>query len=145
MSESTWEFKHSVECSATRQFAWNYWTNVANWDDPPAKFHLTGPFEAGSVLTTTLPDQTWRSAIRDVSLDCEATIELQLPDAVLSFNWKFEELEEDRTRITQRLVLSGANAESFLTQVAVFEQTVPGGMSKLAAAIERAQIETGRA
>jgi hypothetical protein len=144
MSESTWEFRHSVDCNATRGFAWKYWTNVANWDDPPAIFHLAGRFEVGSVLTTVLPGQTWHSVIRDVSLDREATIELQLLDAVLSFNWKFEDLEEDRARITQRLALTGANAKSFVAEVVVFEHSVPDGMNKLASAIERARIEAGR-
>jgi len=145
MGNPVWEFQHSVECNAPRRFAWGYWTNVANWNDPPATFHLDGSFEAGSRLTTTLPDQTWHSIIRDVNPDREAVIEMQLPNAVLSFHWTFEDLSEKRTRITQRLALRGANAKSFLAQVSVFEQSVPNGMKKVAAAIEGAQIRTGNA
>jgi hypothetical protein len=26
-----WEFEHSVECQVSRDFAWRFWTNVANW------------------------------------------------------------------------------------------------------------------
>jgi len=141
MNEPAWEFQHSVECNATRRFAWGYWTNVANWNDPPASFHLDGPFQAGSRLTTTLPDQTWHSIIRAVEPDREAIIEMELPDAVLSFHWKFEELVEDRTRITQRLVLKGANAKAFVAQVVIFEQSVPDGMKKVVGEIERAQTE----
>ena len=139
MSEPVWEFQHSVECRATRPFAWRYWTNIANWDDPPAKFDLEGPFDIGSRLTTTLPGQTWHSVIRDLKPDCEATIEMQLPDALLSFHWRFEDLAEDRVRITQRLALSGANAKSFVAHASMFEQSVPDGMKKVVAAIERAQ------
>jgi hypothetical protein len=47
-------------------------------------------------------------------------------------------LPENRTRITQRLVLSGANANSFVAQASIFDQTAPDGMKKLAATIERA-------
>ena len=144
MSEPAWEFVHSVDCKATRRFAWSYWTNVANWNDPPAKFHLDGPFEAGSRLTTTLPDQTWHSTIRDVHPDREALIEMQLTDAVLSFHWRFEALAEDRTRITQQLALLGANAKSFVAQVTIFEESVPAGMNKVVAAIERAQTSADR-
>jgi hypothetical protein len=143
MSGPAWEFQHSVECNAPRRFAWGYWTDVANWDDPPAKFHLDGPFEAGSRLTTTLPDQIWHSIIRDVNGNREAIIEMPLQDAVLSFHWTFEELSKERTRITQRLALRGANAKSFLAQVGVFEQSIPDGMKKVAAAIEGAQTGTG--
>jgi hypothetical protein len=143
MSEPAWEFQHSVECNAPRKFAWGYWTNVLNWNDPPAKFHLDGPFEAGSRLTTKLPDQTWRSIIRHVNPEHEAIIEMQLQDAALSFDWRFEELSKERTRITQRLALRGANAKSFVAQVSVFEKSIPDGMKKVVAAIEGAQIGTG--
>jgi Polyketide cyclase / dehydrase and lipid transport len=139
MSKPAWEFEHSVECNAPPRFAWGYWTDVANWNDPPAKFHLDGPFEAGSRLMTRLPDQTWHSIIRDVSPGREATIEMQLQGAVLSFHWRFEEVSKERTRITQRLALGGANAKSFLAQVTVFEQSIPDGMKKVVAAIEGAQ------
>jgi len=122
MGEPAWEFQHSIECNAPRRFAWGYWTNVVNWNDPPAKFHLDGPFEAGSRLTTTFPDQTWHSIIRDVDPGREAIIEMQLPDAVLSFHWRFEDLSEERIRITQRVALRGANARSFVAQVSVFQQ-----------------------
>jgi hypothetical protein len=139
VAEPAWEFQHTVDCNTTRRFAWSYWTNIANWNDPPASFDLDGPFDVGSRLTTTLPDQTWHSVIRDLKAGREATIEMQLSDAILSFHWTFEELSQGRTRITQRLVLSGANANSFVAGASKLEQTAPEGMKKLAAAIERAQ------
>jgi len=139
MSEPAWEFQYSIECNATHKFAWRFWTNIANWNDPPAKFDLDGPFEIGARLTTTLPGQTLYSVIRDLQPEREAAIEMQLSDAVLSFHWKFEKLGESRTRITQRLVLSGANAKSFVAQASAMEASVPEGMKKVAAAIERAQ------
>lgn len=139
MSEPAWEFQYSIECNATRQFAWRFWTDIANWNDPPAKFDLDGPFQTGARLTTTLPGETLYSVIRDLQPEREATIEMQLADAILSFHWKFEKLTEDRTQITQRLVLSGANAKSFVAQVTAMEASVPDGMKKVAAAIERAQ------
>jgi len=139
MSEPAWEFQYSIECNATRQFAWRFWTDIANWNDPPAKFDLDGPFQTGARLTTTLPGETLYSVIRDLQPEREATIEMQLADAILSFHWKFEKLTADRTQITQRLVLSGANAKSFVAQATAMEASVPDGMKKVAAAIERAQ------
>jgi hypothetical protein len=139
MSEPAWEFQYSIECNATQKFAWRFWTNIANWNDPPAKFDLDGPFEIGARLATTLPGQTLYSVIRDLQPEREAAIEMQLPDAILSFLWKFEKLAENRTRITQRLVLSGANAKSFVAQASTMEASVPDGMKKVVAAIERAQ------
>ena len=139
ISQPAWQFQHSVACNATRQFAWSYWTNIANWNDPPASFHVDGPFDIGSRLTTSLPGQTLHSVIRDLKANREGTIEMQLPGAILSFHWTFENLHEDRTRITQRLVLSGPNAKSFVAQANILEQSAVAGMKKLAEAIETAQ------
>jgi hypothetical protein len=143
-SEPAWQFQHWVDCNAPRQFAWSRWTNIDNWNDPPASFHLNGPFDVGSHLTTSLPGQTLHSVIRDVTAAREAIIEMQLADAILSFQWKFESLSEDRTRITQRLVLSGTNAGAFVTQASLLEQSAPEGMKKLVAAIERNLITEKR-
>ena len=75
--------------------------------------------------------------IRYVEPGYSATIEMQLPDGVLSFSWTFEDLPETRSRITQRLVLSSASP-ALVVQARVLEQTVPQGMSKLIASIEEA-------
>ena len=45
MSEPVWTFEHAVECGVPRAFVWEYWTNPANWDDPPARFEFDGPLE----------------------------------------------------------------------------------------------------
>ena len=131
--------RSSVALSRRSPPSWSYWTNIANWNDPPASFLLDGPFDIGSRLTTSLPGQTLHSVIRDLKADREATIEMQLTDAILSFHWAFENPSEDRTRITQRLVLSGPNAKSFVAQANILEQSAPAGMKTLVAAIERAQ------
>ena len=136
-TDPAWTFEHSVQCNASRHFAWAYWTNIANWNEPRAKCELDGPFAVGSRLTTTLPDQTLHSVIRYVEPGYAATIEMQLPDGVVSFNWTFEDLSEARSRITQRLVLSTESA-ALVAQASVLEQTVPQGMNKLIATIEDA-------
>ena len=65
----------------------------------------------------------------------ETIIDMQLPGAILSFHWKFESLSENRTRITQRLTLSGGNAEALVAQASMLEKSTPEGMEKLAVAI----------
>lgn len=57
MATVPWEITHSVETNASPAFAWHFWTNVANWDDPPAKFELDGPFATGSRGVTRLPGE----------------------------------------------------------------------------------------
>jgi hypothetical protein len=100
------EMTHAVETSASPAFAWNYWTNVANWDDPPAIFQLEGPFVPGTRGSTRLPGQEplhW--FIREVTPPNAATIEMSFDGAALSFEWRFVGLSDGRTRLTQRIVL----------------------------------------
>ena len=139
MSEPAWEFEHFVECNAPREFCWSYWTDIANWDDPPARFCLEGPFADGARITTELPGQTLVSVIRGVKEGRAATIELQLPNAVFTFHWRFDDLPGERTRISQRLVLSGEGAGLFVDEAKVMGQTAPDGVKRLVEAMERAR------
>lgn len=134
MTTAPWEITHSVETNASPAFAWNFWTDVTNWDDPPAEFELDGPFVAGSRGTTRVPGQKplhW--FIREVTPPNAATIEMRLDDASLLFEWRFEGLVDGRTRLTQRVVLGGKKADMYLPQVkTAFTTNLPDGMNKLA-------------
>ncbi len=140
MTTIAWEMTHAVETNASPAFAWNYWTDVANWDDPPAKFELDGPFASGSRGTTRLPGQEplhW--LIREVTPPHAVTIEMSLDGAALSFEWRFVGLADGRTRLTQRIVLKGEKADMYLSQVkAAFTANLPDGMNKLAKAMANA-------
>jgi hypothetical protein len=135
-----WEITHSVETNASPAFAWNYWTEVKNWDDPPAKFELDGPFASGSRGTTRLPGQEplhW--FIDEVNPPHAATIEMQLQGATVSFEWRFVGLADGRTRLTQRVVLKGEKADMYLSQVkTAFTANLPDGMNKLATTMANA-------
>jgi hypothetical protein len=143
MAESIWQFEYSVEANATLRFAWNYWTNIDNWVDPPVEFDIDGPFAPGSRLTSRAPGQEpWHSVIREVDPESAASIEMPLEGALLRFDWRFHELSATRTRITQRLALEGENGAAYVDQVVIFESTVPEGMNKLATVLERAEAES---
>jgi len=144
MSETNWEFTHAVECEAPREFAWAYWTNVDNWDDPPARFEFDGPFAVGTRLTTKLPGQELVSEIREVVEGCAARIEMEVMSAVVAFEWSFEDCGEQRTRITQRIELRGVGAVALVEQAKMLEQGVPQGMAKLAKNIDRKWAGKGR-
>jgi hypothetical protein len=141
MGDIAWEMTECVETSASPEFAWKYWTTVANWSDPPAEFELNGPFETGSHGFTRLPGQEpieW--LLREVTPPSTATIELALAGAVLFFEWRFEGLSTGRTRISQRVVLEGQSADTYLSKVASsFSRNLPDGMSKIARAMAEAQ------
>ncbi len=137
MSTTLWTFEHAAECKAPREFVWAYWTDVRNWDDPPARFELDGAFALGARLTTILPGQRLESVVREVNDGREALIEMDFAGANVGFRWRFEEIAAQGTRMTQTIRLSGAAAEALLEQVRVLEANAPDGMKKLIAAIER--------
>jgi len=144
MSEVAWELAHSVDAEASPAFVWSFWTDVTNWDDPPAQFALDGPFAAGVRGTTVMPgrdDRHW--AIVDVRRGESFTMEMPLDRAVLSFTWRFDAVTDRRTKLTQRIVLSGENAAAYTEQVrAGFGSTLADGMKRIAGLIERAEART---
>ena len=134
------QLEHAVEAEVSSSFAWSWRTDINNWDDPPAQFQLDGPFASGSWGTTLLPGQEpVRWQIRDVRPGAGFIIEMPLDGAVLSFEWLFDAVSEQRTRITQRIVIAGDNAAAYVNQVqAGFGSNLPDGMKRIADAMVRA-------
>ena len=134
------QLEHAVEADVSPSFAWNWRTDVRNWDDPPAHFQLDGPFASGAWGTTRLPGQEpLRWHIRDVRPGRSFIIEMPLDRAVLSFEWRFDAVSDCRTRLTQRIVLSGDNATVYATHVrASFGLTLADGMKRIADAMASA-------
>lgn len=135
MEDIALQLEYSVEAAVSPAFAWRFRTEVSNWNDPPAQFALYGPFEAGSRGTTQLPGQeTLHWHIREVRHGESFVTEMQLDRATLSFEWHFDRVSEDRTRLTQRIVLSGDNAGAYAAQVeAGFGPNLTNGMNRIAA------------
>jgi hypothetical protein len=143
MSEVAWELTHSVEAEASLAFVWSFWTEVANWDDPPARFALEGAFAAGTRGTTSMPgrdDRHW--TIVEVRRNEGFIMEMPLDRATLAFTWRFEAVSDRRTKLTQRIVLAGENAAAYTEQVhAGFGSSLADGMKRIAGLIERAARE----
>lgn len=133
----------SVDADVSVTFAWNYWTDVGNWNDPPARFSLDGPFAEGAAGTTRIPEQApifWR--VRNVVPGRSATIVIPLEGATLDVEWQFTHVANRRCRLTQAVVLSGENAAAYKHQVrASFETTLPAGIVRLAGLMARAHRE----
>jgi len=148
MSAISLQLEHSIDAQVSPEFAWKYRTDIANWNDPPARFVLDGPFMAGSQGTTLLPaQQPLHWSIREVRPPEGFVLEMQLDNALLTFEWRFEALSERDTRMTQRIVLSGDNAAAYAEQVeAGFRMGLAEGMKRIAtemAAAESRSINAG--
>ena len=139
MTLAAWEMERSVEIAASRSFAWGFMSNVSNWDDPPAEFHLDGPFAAGAEGYTRFPGQPAQPwCLSAVQPEEFYTLELALSGATLAFTWRFD-TREGRTTLTQRVELSGESAPGYVDQVrSVFGANLESGMKRVAQAIDQA-------
>jgi hypothetical protein len=145
MSTPLWEFQYSIEADGHPEFAWQFWTNIANWRElePGIEFEVDGPFAPGTRGCTRMPGQEPRHwLIHAVDLGRSCTQEMSLPGASFMVSMRFEEVVRGRTRTTQRLWLDGEGAEALLDGVRLFETTTPDGLKRIAAVIERARRKT---
>jgi hypothetical protein len=59
---------------------------------------------------------------------------MQLDRATLTFEWYFDRVSDDRTKLMQRIILSGGNAGAYAGQVeAGFGPDLADGMRRIAA------------
>lgn len=146
MATPVWQFEHSVECAAGRRAAWQFWTNVSNWErlegDAVEWIRLDGEFAEGSRGVTKSPGQDVREwTISELDLNSSGTIRMQLGGAVFTNRMTFDSISNGRTRITQQMSLSGEGSDVLAEGMRAFEASAPQGLAKLAAAIEAAQGE----
>ena len=137
----SWTFGHSVICATSRAFAWQYWSNVENWllDTSVEAVTIDGPFATGARGTSKPRGGdliNWQ--LVEVEDGHRALIEIQLPGAVVRFDWRFED-EASSTRITQRVTLDGEQAADYLSGAAELEKGIPQGMQRLAEEIAGAR------
>jgi hypothetical protein len=141
-AEPAWSCQHSVDVDVPVSFAWQFMTDVRNWSDPPAEFALQGPFAKGTRGTTRMPGQAAMSwTIRTVDTGRAYTIDASasLETASLLFHWRFDSLTAQRTRLTQRLELSGENAATYIDAIrSAFEANLEPGMRRIAEMMMRA-------
>jgi hypothetical protein len=146
MSGIALQLEHTVEADVTVEFAWKYRTDIANWNDPPARFALDGAFIEGSRGTTELPGQQplhWK--VREVHPPNSFVLEMELDRAIITFEWRFDASSEQRTRMTQKIVLAGENAAAYVEQVrAGFSPGLADGMRRIAADMAAGQRRSTR-
>jgi len=133
-----WSTECSVECSASREFAWQFWTNVSNWpviDSAIEVAEIDGPFAAGAKITTKPSGHpSTVSEVVEVEDGHRAVIEIPIPGAVLKCFWGYEDFGNG-TRITQRMVIEGNSVDDYSAIEKMMEQTLPQGMQRVADAI----------
>lgn len=144
MDNTDLQFKHSTSCNASSAFAWTFWTDVSNWEkiegDTVEWIRLDGAFQIGAKGMTKTPGQEpqhW--TIADLVEEEYATIDIELPGAILHNTMRFKSLAGDHTMITQTMQLSGPEAEEFVEGMNMLKKSAPAGLAKLARTIEDAK------
>ena len=143
----SWELKHSVIANANRQTVWEFVSNVDNLarieGDAVESMTLDGPYQAGSKGTTKMRGQEpihWRLA--EVEPPGRTVTEVELAEAVVRFIWAYEELPDDRTRLSQHIVLEGPGAEAYVPFMEEhFVGNIPQGMERLAEEVARYAVD----
>jgi hypothetical protein len=137
--DKKWTFEHTIECSVSSEFAWEFWTNVRNWAIDPDidSVDVQGPFVAGAQGITqskSLGRVAW--SVVEVQPG-RAVLEFPAPGAVARFIWTFDNAD-GHSRITQRASLSGEKASMYIGSVIFLETGVTAAMRRLCEAREAA-------
>jgi hypothetical protein len=108
-----WRFEHAVHVKASVESAWAFWTDVASWtlDTSLEWVNLDGPFAAGTRGTTKPRGSAPLQWLIQHAAPGEAIIDMELPGAVVRFEWRFVRVEPEVTSISQTVTLSGPKAE----------------------------------
>jgi hypothetical protein len=134
MTDNALVLEQSIAVDVSPEFAWSFRTDIANWIEPPATFHLDGPLADGAQGRTMMPGQpplVW--SVRDVRPGRSFAIEMALDRATIRFEWLFDAAPDGTTQMTQRIILSGTNAPAYKEQVETgFASTLSDGMKRIA-------------
>lgn len=130
--------EHTIVVNAGLPLVWAERTDVSTWHDPPAEFRLDGPFVDGARGETLMTGQEpVRWQVRDVRAPDGYTVDVPVEGAIIAFEWAFAEIGPERTRVTQRISISGENAEAYAEHVRHnFGATIDDGMKRLGAQLE---------
>ena len=138
-----WKFEQSVQAPVSREFAWQFWTDLANWpvvDVSVESAHLNGPFAAGTTGTTKPRDQgpiEWH--ILEVQDGHRAVIEIPAPGAALRCVWLFADAPNGGAQITQQASLEGEQAADYAqTFGPELENGIPQAMRRMVEEMARA-------
>jgi hypothetical protein len=136
-----WTTEHSVETAAAPEAVWRLWSDVGRWPEWNAdldRAELTGPFAAGSTITMFSHDQEpIELRIAEAKKPETFVDEADLGNVVVRTIHRVQPLEGDRIRITYRMEITGAEADTLGPQIG--PQISADFPDVMAALVERAK------
>ena len=111
-----WAVEHSVETSAKAEDVWRLWADVERWPDWNSgieRIELRGPFAVGSTILMTPPgDEPVELRISEATEPELFVDEADGGDFVVRTTHRVEGVDDERSRITYRMEISGPAAET---------------------------------
>ncbi|HJQ34167.1 MAG TPA: SRPBCC family protein [Pyrinomonadaceae bacterium] len=133
------EFEHSVEVNASAETAWEFWTKGGNWHADQSTDWVTTDdvLASGAVGDAEHLDLPFvRSRVAESRAAERAVLEAEMPGVTFRFEMSFEPVSESRTRLRQRVTLTGPHAAAAAPLLGpMFEQSIRDGLQSLADAI----------
>jgi polyketide cyclase/dehydrase/lipid transport protein len=132
-----WTYEHSIETDATPDAIWPLYTDVPawpRWDQGLEWVMLNGPFAAGSTGSLKVPGQDpLPFTLLDVRPLAGFSDETYIPGLAIRFDHSLAPTSTGKTRITHRVIITGAAAEELGPQLGPrITADVPEAMESLA-------------
>ena len=132
-----WTYKHSIESDASPESIWPLYSDVPawpRWDQGLEWVTLSGPFAAGSTGSLKVPGQDpLPFKVLDVRPREGFSDETYIPGLAIRFDHSLEVTATGKTRITHRVIITGADADEMGPQLGPqITADVPEAMESLA-------------
>ena len=132
-----WTYEHSIETDASPESIWPLYSDVPawpRWDQGLEWVTLSGPFAAGSTGSLKVPGQDpLPFKVLDVRPREGFSDETYIPGLAIRFDHSLEVTATGKTRITHRVIITGAAAEKLGPQLGPqITSDVPEAMESLA-------------
>jgi len=116
-----WTTEHSIETSAAPEQIWRLWADVPGWsawNSDIERIELVGPFAAGSrILMTPIGEEAVELRIAE-AVEPELFVdEAELGEIVVRTVHRVERLDGERARVTYRMEITGAAADTLGAQI----------------------------
>ena len=116
-----WATEHSVETTAAPEQIWRVWADVAGWPEwngDIERIELVGEFAADSrILMTPIGEETIELLISE-AVEPELFVdEARMGEIVIRTTHRVQRIDPERSRVTYRMEISGAGADSLGRQI----------------------------
>jgi len=116
-----WVAEHTIETTASPEAVWRQWSDVVGWPEwnrDIERIELVGPFAAGGRITMTPAGQEPIELRIAEAVEPEQFVDVaDLGEIIVRTIHRVERLGQGRARVTYRMEISGAAADTLGPQI----------------------------